>query len=271
MSGRRDESVRHLEVAVQASKAAGRILMRNLGRLQRADLFRKGEYDWVTTIDRASEEAILRIITRAFPDHTILAEESAPGASPSAWQWMVDPLDGTINYIHRFPMFCVSIALARFGKPEVGVVYDPVREELFTARRGQGARLNGRKIRVSSNNNFRESMLATGFPLRAKARLNAYLESFRRIFLETGSIRRAGSAALDLAYTACGRFDGFWEMSLASWDTAAGSLLVEEAGGIVTDFFGTDQYLSNGHIAAGNTWIQPRLVELLKPVFVGRL
>ena len=265
------ESAEYLTVAVKAARAAGRILMRSYGKLTRADLSQKGDSDWVTTIDHASEETIIRILIKAFPDHTVKAEESSPTAAESVYQWLIDPLDGTINYMHQFPAFCISIALAVSGQLEVGVVYDPLREELFTARRGYGSRLNGRRIRVSTQEVIRESLLATGFPLRAKERLNAYLESFRRVFLETGSIRRAGSAALDLAYTACGRFDGFWEMALSSWDMAAGALLVEEAGGEVTDFFGKNSYLSSGHIAAGNPVIRARLVEILTPVFYGRM
>ena len=266
-----NDSARYLSVAVQAAKAAGKILMRHYGKLTPVDLAQKGDSDWVTTVDHASEETIIRILMKKFPDHTVKAEESAPTAAASVYQWLIDPLDGTINYIHSFPAFCVSIALAVSGRLEVGVVYDPLRDELFTARRGFGTRLNGRRIRVSPQRAIRESLLATGFPLRAKQRLNAYLESFRRVFLETGSIRRAGSAALDLAYTACGRFDGFWEMALSSWDMAGGALLVQEAGGEVTDFFGKDSYLSSGYIAAGNPAIRARLVEILTPVFYGRI
>ncbi|MBI3616268.1 MAG: inositol monophosphatase [Candidatus Omnitrophica bacterium] len=266
-----ESSAKFLSVAVRAARAAGSILMRRYGKLTKADLAEKGDSDWVTTIDHASERTIIQILMKAFPDHTVKAEESAPTAAAGSYQWLIDPLDGTINYIHQFPAFCVSIALAQYGQLEVGVVFDPLRKELFTARRGHGARLNGRRIHVSRQTSIRETLLATGFPLRAKERLNAYLESFRRIFMETGSIRRAGSAALDLAYTACGRFDGFWEMSLSSWDMAAGALLVKEAGGEVTDFFDKEGYLVNGHIAAGNPAIRGRLVEILTPIFYGRL
>lgn len=266
-----NESGRYLSVAVQAVQKAGRILMDRLGKLKKADVNQKGKYDWVTTIDRASEEAIIRILKKAFPKHTIKAEESSPRAASSPYHWLIDPLDGTVNYIHGFPMFGISIALMKAGTLEVGVVYDPWRRELFTARRGQGAWLNHRRLHVSGHPDLRESLLATGFPFRAKGSLDLYLESFRRVFLKTGSIRRAGSAALDLAYVACGRFDGFWEMALSPWDMAAGALLIEEAGGKVSDFLGGTSYLEKGHIIAGNQAIYRKLLSLLAPVFRGKI
>ncbi|MBI3318593.1 MAG: inositol monophosphatase [Candidatus Omnitrophica bacterium] len=268
---KRDSSARALAVAVEGARAAGKILLQGLGKLISSDLTEKGQGDWVTRIDRASEEKILQIIRRAFPRHPVKAEESAPRAARRSTQWLIDPLDGTINYIHQFPAFCVSIAWMREGALEVGVVFDPLRKELFTACRGEGARLNGRRIHVSRHHAWEEVLLATGFPFRARGHLNPYLESFRRIFLKTGSIRRAGSAAIDLAWTACGRVDGFWEMSLSPWDMGAGALLIEEAGGKVSDFFGKQGYLENGHIAAGNPLIHARLVEILGPVFRGKL
>ena len=245
--------------------------MSRLGKLKGADVSRKGASDWVTTTDHASEKEIIRILKKAFPDHTVKAEESSPRAAPSRAQWLIDPLDGTVNFIHGFPAFAVSIALQKEGKLEVGVVYDPLRMELFTARRGRGARLNGRPIRVSRHPTLKESLLATGFPFRAKGILDLYLKSFRGVFMETGSIRRAGSAAIDLAYTACGRLDGFWEMALSSWDMAAGVLLIQEAGGVVSDFFGGKSYLASGHIAAGNAGVHPQLVGILAPIVHGKL
>lgn len=260
-------STRYLSVAVEAARAGGKILMASLGKLKKSDTRRKGEHDWVTTVDHASEKAIIQIVKKAFPDHTMKAEESAPHAAEGPFQWLIDPLDGTVNYMHGFPMFCVSIALLKGGVLEVGVVYDPLRRELFTARRGGGAWLNGKPIHVSRRSALSESLVATGFPFRAKKTLDLYLESFRQVFLETGWIRRAGSAALDLAYTACGRADGFWEMSLSPWDVAAGALLIEEAGGKVSDFFGHPRYLQTGHIAAGSPAIHQRLVKILEPLF----
>lgn len=260
-----------LEVAVEAARAGGRILMKSWGKLSRGQVRRKGPHDWVTDVDHASERAILDVVRKAFPDHAIQAEESGRSAGAAQFEWLIDPLDGTVNYVHSFPMFAVSVALARDGVLEVGVVYDPVREELFTGERNKGAWLNGKRICVSKVETFEQSLLATGFPFRAKELIDVYLESFRRVFSETGSIRRAGSAAVDLAYTACGRMDGFWEMSLSSWDMAAGALLIQEAGGRVSDFFGGDSYLRTGHIAAANPALHARLVALLAPIFQGKI
>ena len=261
---------RSLEVAVRAAQAGGKILLRHWGNLKSGQVRKKGKWDWVTDVDHASEKAILRVIRAAFPEHAIVAEETAPEAA-GRYEWLIDPLDGTVNYVHSFPFFAVSIAFASNGILEVGVVYDPIRRELFTARRGEGAWLNGRRIRVSKVRNFEQSMLATGFPFRARGLVDVYLQSFRRIFMETGSIRRAGSAAMDLAYTACGRMDGFWEMALSSWDMAAGALLIQEAGGKVSDFLGQQTYLTSGHIAAGNSFLHPKLVKILTPIFRGRM
>lgn len=265
------DSTRYLSVAVRAARAGGRVLMSRYGRLRPAQIRRKGRYDWVTEMDHRSEEEILRVIRRAFPGHSVQAEESLPGRASGRFQWLIDPLDGTVNYLHSFPMFAVSIALAVDGRLEVGAVYDPVREDLFTARRGRGAFLNGRRIRISGRSRFEGALLATGFPFRAQRLLGLYLRSFRRIFLRTGNIRRAGSAAIDLAYTACGRLDGFWEMSLSPWDMAAGALLIREAGGRVTDFFGEDRYLQRGHIAAAAPRLQRELVKILTPIFRGKI
>ncbi|MBI1953472.1 MAG: inositol monophosphatase [Candidatus Omnitrophica bacterium] len=264
---RESDSSACLAAAVEAAQAGGKILLARLGKLSASEVNRKGATDWVTAADHASEAVILRILKKAFPDHSVKAEESSPGESAAAFQWLVDPLDGTSNYIHSFPAFCVSIALAKEGKLEAGVVFDPLRRELFTARRGRGAYLNGRRIHVSKRRRLSETLLATGFPVKGKERIDLYLASFRRIFLKTGVIRRAGSAALDLAYTACGRADGFWEMCLAPWDMAAGALLVTEAGGRVSDFFGGGRYLESGNITAGNAAIHPQLVKILAPLF----
>ena len=262
---------RCLEVAVRAARAGGKILTERFGTLQRNEIQKKGKYDWVTDVDRTSEQIILRILRSSFPEHSIRAEESGISPSGSAWQWLVDPLDGTVNYMHGFPMFAVSIALAHQGKLEVGVVFDPLRKELFTAQRGKGAWLNGKKIRVTQSRTFEDVLLSTGFPFRAKDQMDLYLASFRRVFRETGSIRRAGSAALDLSYVACGRMDGFWEMALSPWDMAAAALLIREAGGTVTDFFGEDRFLENGHILAGNPAIQKQLLRILQPIFRGKI
>lgn len=260
-----------LETAVRAARAGGKVLMTRFGRLRPAQIHKKGRYDWVTEMDHRSEEAVLRVIRRAYPRHSIQAEESAPGRAPGRFRWLIDPLDGTVNYMHGFPMFAVSIALEVDGRLEAGVVYDPVREELFTARHGGGAFLNGRRIRISGHSKFAGALIATGFPFRAQELVDLYLKSFRTIFLKTGNIRRAGSAAMDLAYTACGRMDGFWEMSLSPWDMAAGALLIREAGGRVSDFFGEDRFLDRGHVVAAAPALHRGLVKILKPMFRGKI
>lgn len=245
--------------------------MSRLGRLGKTQVHRKGKYDWVTDADQASERAVLKVIRKAFPNDSIMAEESAPDTAAATSQWLIDPLDGTVNYMHAFPMFSVSIALRRKGRLQVGVVYDPWRNELFTARRGGGAFLNGRRIHVTQNRTLEKALLATGFPFRAKDKMDLYIQSFRTVFMQTGSIRRAGSAAIDLAYIACGRMDGFWELALSPWDVAAGALLIEEAGGSVSGLFGRPDYLETGHIIGGNHAIHKHLVKLLTPVFRGRI
>lgn len=265
------DSKRYLEVAVQAARAGGKILMNHYGRLKKGDIAKKGESDWVTAVDHAAEKEIISVIRAVFPEHTVKAEESAPDTAPAPFQWLIDPLDGTINYIHQFPSFAVSIGFAQEEALQVGVVYDPLREELFTASRGGGAWMNGNRIHISSCERIEESLLATGFPLRAKEMLPLYLESFRQIFLRTGSIRRAGSASMDLAYTACGRLDGFWEMCLSAWDIAGGVLLIEEAGGQVSDFFGGNSYLTSGHITAGPFAVHRELVKIVTPIFRGKI
>ncbi len=256
-----------LSVAVRAALAGGRVLSSHVGRLRISDVKQKGPSDWVTRIDHLSEKTILRIIRGVFPEHIIVAEESPFDARSGDCQWFIDPLDGTVNFIHAFPMFCVSIAMAKKGIMQVGVIYDPLRKELFTAVRGKGAYLNGRRIRVTSKTSLKGTLITTGFPFRAQKQLDLYLKSFRAVFMKTGAIRRAGSAALDLAYSACGRAGGFWEMALSPWDMAAGALIVEEAGGRVSNFLGKSSYMTDGHIAAGSPLVHAGLVKILKPLF----
>ena len=265
------DSAKALEMGIRAARAGAGILMSRLNKLKRSNISKKGKYDWVTDADKASEQVILKVLRRAFPGHSINAEESAPTEALQDRQWLIDPVDGTVNYMHGFPMFCVSIAFVQKGRLEAGVVYEPVREELFTARRGKGAYLNGKRIRVTRCKKLEESLLSTGFPFRAKNKMDLYLGSFRKVFLKTGSIRRAGSAALDLSYIACGRMDGFWEMALAPWDIGAGALLIREAGGVVTDFEGKLDFLRTGHVLAGNPAIHSQLARLLVPYFRGKI
>jgi myo-inositol-1(or 4)-monophosphatase len=227
------------------------VLLEHLGRLRKEEVSSKAAADFVTVADTESQKAILEVLRQRFPEHHVLSEEGV-SETPKGYRWVVDPLDGTTNFIHGFPMFCVSVALELDGQAVVGVVYDPVRDELFSALRGQGAWLNGRPIRVSSLGAGQRALLATGFPFRMKELIGPYLEVFREVFLQVGDLRRAGSAALDLAYVAAGRLEGFFELGLKAWDVAAGGLLVKEAGGLCTDLSGGPRYTETGNIIAAN-------------------
>lgn len=251
-----------LNTAVKAARRAGHILLRNADRLERLTVESKGHNDFVTEVDRLAESEIIDILRRAYPDHAILAEETGNQGSGD-YCWIIDPLDGTTNFLHGYPHYAVSIALQHKGRLEQGVVFDPHRNELFTATRGQGALLNDRRIRVSATHDFRRALLGTGFPFKSSEYLDLWTHVFRRVAQETSGVRRAGSAALDLAHVACGRFDGFWEFGLRSWDMAAGCLLIEEAGGFVGDPRGGHDYLQTGLLVAGNPKIY---AELLKHV-----
>jgi myo-inositol-1(or 4)-monophosphatase len=253
-----------LNIAVQAARQAGRVITRSLDRLEAIDVNSKNRNDFVTQVDLQSELEIIDIIRKAYPDHTILAEESGLSEKQSDYVWIIDPLDGTTNFIHGFPQFAISIALQYRHKLEVAVVYDPLRQELYTAARGDGAQMNNRKIRVSSCPQLSSSLIGTGFPFKKFNRLDSYLKTFEILTQQTTGIRRAGAAALDLAYVACGRLDGFWEMGLNSWDMAAGILLITEAGGLVSDFRGENHYLENGDLVTGNPKIYQELLSIIK-------
>jgi myo-inositol-1(or 4)-monophosphatase len=229
----------------------------------------KGRSDFVTEVDHAAERIIVDILLKAYPDHAILAEESgASGASE--YTWIIDPLDGTTNFIHGFPQYAVSIALRHRDLITQAVVYDPTRNELFTATRGRGAFLNERRIRVSRRDRLNESLIGTGFPFRSLEHLDDYVRMFKAITEHTAGIRRPGAAALDLAYVAAGRLDGFWEIGLSPWDMAAGSLLILEAGGLVSNFDGDPGYLEDGHIVCGAPKIFPPLLQLVRGVHRAR-
>lgn len=260
-----------LHHSIQASHLAGKILMQHFGRLTLKDVQSKSSFDFVTAVDRASEEAIIQYLQEFYPDYAIHAEESGKNNRRSPFQWLIDPLDGTKNFIHSFPLFSISIGLRYRESVVSSVVYVPVFEELFTAVKGGGAFLNGQPIQVSSVDRLSHCMLATGFPHRAKEYLEVYQRAFHKLFLEVSAIRRAGSAAIDLAYTACGRFDGFWEFKLNPWDIGAGILLVQEAGGIVTDPFGGENYFETGDVVAGPPYIHNELVRTLSPICRGKL
>ncbi|MCX7974183.1 MAG: inositol monophosphatase, partial [Candidatus Aminicenantes bacterium] len=224
----------------------------------------KGVVNLVTDADRRSQEMIMTRLTRAFPEHGFLAEEDGHHFSgKSDYRWLIDPLDGTTNFAHSFPIFCISIALERAGEVLIGVVYDPMRQELFRAIKGQGAWLNKRRIRVSRTNSLNRSLLATGFPYDLRESPINNLVHFENFLFRAQAIRRCGAAALDLAYVACGRFDGFWELKLNPWDIAAGSLLVTEAGGQVSDFRGQKFNLTSGEIVASNGLIHSSMIKVI--------
>lgn len=248
-------------VAREAILKAGELIRSHIGTVSPALIEAKGPADYVTEIDKRSEELIMGMIRKHFPEHHIISEETSKGELRSGYTWIIDPLDGTTNFIHGFPFVAVSIGVCFEGKQVLGLVLDPIRRELFTALRGEGAYLNGERIRVRDSARLENALIATGFPFRAKHLLEPYLEVFRNVFQKVSGIRRAGAAALDLAYVASGRVDGFWEPGLAPWDVAAGSLLILEAGGVVDDFWGAGNYLANGHIVAGTASVCPFLLE----------
>jgi myo-inositol-1(or 4)-monophosphatase len=256
-----------LSIAKSAVLEAGKILRKNLGSLSQSDIDAKGMNDFVTRVDTESERCIVDMLQRGSPECDILTEETPPEASQARSRWIIDPLDGTTNYIHSFPCFAISIALEEQGSMVLGVVFDPLREELFIAEKGKGALLNGRSIAVSKRKELGDSFLATGFPFREHTRIDPYLKVFREMFLRTSGQRRAGSAVLDLAYTACGRFDGFWEMGLSPWDVAAGSLLISEAGGKVSDWNGGDDYLFGRTVVGSNGLIHKDMLAIIRAHF----
>lgn len=256
-----------VNIAVQAARDAGRVILRYMNRMEGVTVAEKQRHDFVSQVDREAEQAIVRVIRRVHPDHAILAEEGGhtKGSRNNTVEWVVDPLDGTTNFLRGFPHFAVSIGIRERGRPAHGVVYDPVREELFVASQGRGALLNDRRIRVNELKGVRDALLATGFPFRERALLAQYMAMFQALFRDAADVRRAGSAALDLAYVAAGRVDGFWEFGLKAWDMAAGAVLIREAGGVVTDFTDGDSFLERGDIAAGSIKLHHELLDIIKP------
>ena len=251
-----------LNTAVSAARLAARIILMHLDRVDRLEISSKGRYDFVTQVDQEAESAILDTILKAYPDHSFLAEERGEKLG-TEYRWIIDPLDGTTNFIHGYPQFSVSIALEKDGRLEHGVIFDPLRDELFTASRGEGARLNDKRIRVSRIQHLDRALLGTGFPFVAVNRIDPWLKTFRVLLLKASGIRRSGSACLDLANIAAGRLDGFWEMGLQPWDMAAGVLLIREAGGLVSDFEGGQEFLSSGDIVAANPVLFNNLLRII--------
>ncbi|MFO1518054.1 MAG: inositol monophosphatase family protein [bacterium] len=251
-----------IEIAKQACLASGEIQMAHLGRVQQIDF--KGEINLVTEVDRKCESEIVNLIQGEFPSHDILAEEGSGKRRDSEYKWIIDPLDGTTNYAHAYPLFCTSIALEHKGEIVMGAVYEPNRKEMFLAEKGSGATVNGEKLQVSKTPDLKHSMLATGFAYNvAKAKENN-LDHFQNFIFNSRAVRRDGVAAVDLCYTAMGRFDGFWELELFPWDVAAGFLIVEEAGGEVTDFSGHPFSVYSKEIVASNSKIHKAMVKVLR-------
>jgi len=255
-----------LNIATQAARAAGGNILHHLDRIDQLNVEHKGKNDYVSEVDKEAENTIIQTIKKYYPDHEILAEESGASKTKgkkSDTRWIIDPLDGTTNFLHQFPQFSVSIAVEVKGKIQHAAIYDPVRDEMFTASRGSGAFVNNRRIRVSEQKTLDNSLLATGFPYYDFSYLDAYMSSLKEFITSTSGVRRAGSAALDLAYVACGRVDGYWEFNLKPWDIAAGALIVAEAGGLSTDFKGGDDFLKNGNILAANPKLYKEMAQTL--------
>lgn len=261
-----------LNIAVRASRAAGSVIVRAFEQLDKVEVEKKGSNDFVTNVDVAAEQAIIDTIRKSYPKHSIVGEESGVlEGEDTDYQWIIDPLDGTANFIKGIPHFSVSIALKVKGKLDQAVVYDPIRGELFTASRGKGAQLNGFRIRVNKSKEINGTILATGFPLKNKEHTDTYLNMFKALFAKTSDMRRAGSAALDLAYVAAGRVDGYFEIGLKPWDTAAGELLVVEAGGLITDFTGGHNHVASGNVVAANGRLIKEILTEIRPHLTANL
>jgi myo-inositol-1(or 4)-monophosphatase len=250
-----------VNIAVSAARAAGNLIMRSQERVEQLQVERKSRNDFVTQIDRAAEREIIGAIHKAYPQHAILAEESGSQGVDDV-VWIIDPLDGTTNFLHRLPHFAVSIGIQVRGRLEHGVIYAPSTQDLYCASRGEGATLNNRKLRVTSCKDLDQALIGTGVPLNAD-KLGTYFPMMRNIVAQTAGVRRAGAASLDLAYVAAGRLDGFWELGLKPWDIAAGIVLVQEAGGVVSELYGDDDVLKTGNVLAANAKLHPLLSDTL--------
>ena len=259
-----------LTIAIKAARRAGGVINRGARNLDALAVREKAANDYVSEVDKEAEQTIIRTLLEAYPKHSILAEESGAinagsGDKKSDYQWIIDPLDGTTNFVHGFPQYAVSIALAHKGVITQAVVYDPCNNDLFTATKGAGAFLNDTRLRVGKRQQLKGTLIGTSFPFKEHQHIDAYLGMQRRVMETTSGLRRAGSAVLDLAYVAAGRLDGVWAFGLAPWDIAAGSLLITEAGGAITDLQGKDGYMKSGDIAAGNLKVLHELLQELAP------
>lgn len=254
-----------INIAIKAARLAGKLILRAQDEVESLTIVEKGRNDFATKVDRNAEEIIIETIKRAYPSHGILGEESGSIDTENAETiWIIDPLDGTTNFLHGFPQYCISIAIQDRGKITHGVVYDPVRDELFSASRGRGAQMNGKRLRVSNLDKLDRALLGTGFPFREFGFLDEYISLFKALMPSCAGIRRAGAAALDLAYVAAGRLDGFWEFGLKPWDVAAGALFIQEAGGWVTTLDGDSEFLHGKSILAASPKIHAHMMSLYK-------
>jgi myo-inositol-1(or 4)-monophosphatase len=252
-----------LNTAVKAARKAASIITRASHDIEKLTIQTKQQNDFVSEVDRAAEDAIVSALHEAYPTHGFIAEESGPQNADAEFVWVIDPLDGTTNFLHGFPQYCVSIGLLHKGVPNQAVVFDPNRNELFTAGKGVGAYLNDRRIRVTKVDRLENALMGTGFPYREIGGIDEYMRMFKNMTLSCSGIRRPGAAALDLAWVAAGRLDGFWEIGLSPWDMAAGALLVREAGGLVGDLNGEDKHLDSGRIVASNGKIFASILKTL--------
>lgn len=258
-----------LNIAVSAARQAGDIIVRHIEQIDRIKITAKGHADYFSEVDIKAEQAIITAIHKAYPEHGILAEESGLQNDDSDVQWIIDPLDGTSNFLHGFPFYSVSIACKIKNRLEHAVVYDPLRHECFSASRGRGAKLNDRRIRVSKQTQLQQALLGTGVSARNVTQTQRYLPTFEALMGKCVGVRRTGSAALDLVYVASGRLDGFWEFGLRPWDIAAGALIIKEAGGLISDIQGGEAYLQQGDVVAGTPKVFKALLQTLIPVMKG--
>ena len=254
-----------LTIAKRAALSASRILLRHFDNLERLSVTAKQRNDFVSEADVQAEQEIIQTLRKTYPNHGILAEESGEQHGHDDYQWVIDPLDGTTNFLHGIPHFAISIGFRHKNRLEAGLVYDPIRQEMFTASRGAGAQMNDRRMRVSNIPQMENALLGTGFPFRHPQHQPAYLNFFGSLFGKCVEVRRAGAASLDLAYVASGRLDGYWEFGLKEWDIAAGALLVQEAGGLVSDFIGGNDFMKSGNIVAGNPKVFKALLREMWP------
>jgi myo-inositol-1(or 4)-monophosphatase len=256
-----------LNTAIKAAREAGEIITYNASKIDQLNIEQKGINDFVSEVDKKAEEQIIYLLKKAYPDHSILGEESGEHTvQGSDYEWIIDPLDGTTNYLYGIPHYAVSIALRHKGRLKVGVVYDPIKDEMFSAARGEGARVNNRRLRVSGRKSMHNALLTTGFPYKPSQNLPLFIKTLEALIPDTAGIRRPGSAALDLAYVAAGRFDGFWEFKLNAWDIAAGVLIVQEAGGLISDLTGGNTHLKTGDILAASPKVFKEMLKRLHPI-----